>query len=119
MCHQMEQWNPDWRQRIVFYLDNAMYHKSEYLKSKAMKHQIPLFFSGPYSFNAAPCEKLFADIKRHDLNPLGKNFQSRLACNTYIEWLAETINKMNFGNVRGLFRKALAVNEKYLLFENI
>ena len=110
---------PDWRQRVVFYLDNAMYHKSDYIKKKAMQHQIPMFYSGPYSFDAAPCEKLFAVIKRHDLNPLEKNFQSRLGSSTYIQWLAETINRMDFGNVRGLFRKALKVNEKYLLFEDI
>ena len=84
MCHQLEQTVPEWRQHVIFYLDNAMYHKSEYVKSKAMRFQIPIFYSGPYSFDAAPCEKLFAIIKRHDLNPLSKSFNSRIGQSTYI-----------------------------------
>ena len=88
-----------WRNRVVFYLDNARYHKSEYIKSKVEQFQIPVFYSGPYSFDAAPVEKLFAVLKRHDLNPETKSFQGRLGSETYIEWLAESIRKIDFGNV--------------------
>ena len=84
-----------------------------------MQFQIPIFYSGPYSFDAAPCEKLFAIIKRNDLNPLKRNFKNRNGCHTYIQWLAEVICQLHFGDVTSLFRKALEANEKYLLFEDI
>ncbi len=75
-------------------------------------------YSGPYSYDAAAVEKIFAQIKQRDLNPLGRSFKSR-ATETYLTWLAEEVAKINFGNVIGLFKRMLKGNESYLLFEDI
>ena len=31
--------------------------------------RIPFFFTGPYSYDASPCELWFAHFKRADINP--------------------------------------------------
>ena len=74
---------------------------------------------GPYSFDAAPVEKIFATIKHRDLNPLGRSFQSRSGAETYLLWLAEAISDLSFGDVVGYFRHALQASRRYLLFEDI
>ena len=86
---------------------------------KLNEYQIPAFFTGPYSYDAAPVEKIFATIKKHDLNPQGRSFQSRSSADTYVTWLAEAIAEIDFGNVSGIFRRALDTWERYLLFEDI
>ena len=80
---------------------------------------MPVLYSGPYSYDAAPVEKLFSIIKHCDLNPLSKSFNSRQSCDTYINWLAESINTVKFGNIAGLFRRSLRVNERYIQFQDI
>ena len=86
---------------------------------KLKAFRIPAFFTGPYSYDAAPVEKVFASIKTRDLNPLGRSFQSRSTPDTYVTWLAEAIAEIDFGNVSGLFCKALDTWEQYLLFQDI
>ena len=44
-------------------------------------------------------EKVFAQIKAQDLNPLGRSFQSRQGNETYMLWLAEAIAAIDFKNV--------------------
>ena len=84
---------------------------------KLKAFRIPVLFTGPYSYDAAPVEKIFAAIKRCDLNPQNRSFQSRSTPDTYLIWLAEAIAQVvEFGNVSSLFRKALATWESYLLF---
>ena len=83
---------------------------------KLKSFRVPVFFSGPYSYDAAPVEKIFAAIKRCDLNKQGRSFQSRVKTDKYLVWLAETISQIEFGNVSGLFRRALTTWEQYLLF---
>ena len=39
--------------------------------------QIPIMFSGPYSYDAHATEKIFAMIKSLDLNPDNRSFVSR------------------------------------------
>ena len=87
--------------------------------SKLKSYQIPVLFSGPYSYDAAPVEKIFAAIKTRDLNPKGRSFQSRETVETYVKWIAESIAQIDFGNVSGSFRRALDTWENYLLFKDI
>ena len=35
----------------IFYLDNATYHKSQYIIDKFVLFQIPILYSGPYSYD--------------------------------------------------------------------
>ena len=86
---------------------------------KLKAFHIPVLFTGPYSYDAAPVEKVFAAIKARDLNPQGRSFQSRSAADAYVAWLAEAIVQIGFGNVSGLFRRALDTWERYLLFQDI
>ena len=39
------------------------------MMAKLRAHRVPTLFSGPYSYDAAPVEKVFSVIKSHDLNP--------------------------------------------------
>ena len=57
-------------------------------------------------------------IKRHDLNPRQRNFQSRQSCDTYVGWLAEEIARVDFGDIARRFLRSLDVCERYLLFQD-
>ena len=87
--------------------------------SKFVGFQIPVMYSGPYSYDAHAAEKIFARIKMRDLNPDNRSFVSRQSADTYVTWLAEQIAQIDFGNVTGLFRKMLKETEGYLLFRDI
>ena len=39
------------------------------MKDYFRKMEIPVIFSGPYSYSSAPIELLFAALKRGELNP--------------------------------------------------
>ena len=45
-------------------LDNASFHHSKYIREKFEKFDIPVHYLGPYSYDAAPVEKVFSVIKR-------------------------------------------------------
>ena len=81
--------------------------------------QIPVMYSGPYSYDVHAAEKIFAMIKMRDLNPDNRSFVSRQTAETYVVWLAEQIAQIDFGNVTGLFRRMLKATESYLLFQDI
>ena len=119
LCHKLQEQDPDWRQNTVFLLDNAAYHVGNYMMEKLEHYRVPVLFSGPYSYDAAPVEKVFAYIKARDLNPLNRSFQSRSTADTYVTWLAEAIAEIDVANVTGHFRRALDACERYLLFEDI
>ena len=59
----------DWRDKTMFLLDNASYHKSDQTRAAIKKLGIRVIFSGPYAYTAAPCEMWFAKVKFGDLNP--------------------------------------------------
>ena len=56
----LQEENPLWRRHTVFLLDNAQFHKSDWIIDKFVEFQIPVLFSGPYSYDASPIEKIFA-----------------------------------------------------------
>ena len=50
-------------------LDNAAWHTSASMKLRLSKLGVPIIYSGPYSYSAAPVELVFAALKLGDLNP--------------------------------------------------
>ena len=49
-------------------MDNAPYHSGEEIRSYLRKMQVPIIYSGPYSFAAAGIETLFSQLKLGELN---------------------------------------------------
>ena len=67
---------PGWQENSVILMDNAAYHTGEEIRSYIRKMQIPIMYSAPYSYSAAPIETLFAHLKLGEINvdrePTGK-----------------------------------------------
>ena len=59
----------DWRKDTIIMLDNAPYHTSKSTMSLLRTLKIPVLFTGPHSYSAAPCELMFAQFKSRDINP--------------------------------------------------
>ena len=53
----------------MFLFDGAKYHTSDEMKEYFRKMGINVIYTGPYSFDAAPIEHLFAALKNGDINP--------------------------------------------------
>ena len=50
-------------------LDNASYHCSKPTLNTLERLQVPVIFTGPHSYAAAPVELFFAAFKSCDINP--------------------------------------------------
>ena len=59
----------NWRERTVFVLDGASYHRSEEARRCYAAMGLKVVITAPYSYDASPCELLFASIKRGNMNP--------------------------------------------------
>ena len=66
---KLDQEDADWRENTVILLDNAPYHTSEGTVKFMEGLRIPVLYTGPYSYDAAPVELLFASFKACDINP--------------------------------------------------
>ena len=66
---KLDQEDAEWRSNTVLLLDNAPYHTSDSTLRLMHGLQIPVLFTGPYSYDASPIELLFAAFKSCDLNP--------------------------------------------------
>ena len=66
---KLDQEDAEWRENTVLLLDNAPYHTSESTIDLMEGLNIPLLFTGPHSYDAAPIELLFAAFKSADINP--------------------------------------------------
>ena len=66
---KLDQEDAEWRENTVLLLDNAPYHTSESSIDLMEGLNIPLLFTGPHSYDAAPIELLFAAFKSADINP--------------------------------------------------
>jgi hypothetical protein len=60
----------NWRERTAFVLDNSTYHQGKGFKEYMEKLRVPLIFTGPYSFDGSPVERIFAFVKRHTRDEL-------------------------------------------------
>ena len=67
---------PNWRDDHIILLDNATYHTSGSMMDFYEEYNVPIIFTGPHSYSAAPVELFFAHFKRVDINtgnlPTGK-----------------------------------------------
>ena len=45
------------------------WHTSPIMKKRLEKMNLPIIYSGPYSYSAAPAESVFASLKLGELNP--------------------------------------------------
>ena len=69
LVRMLDSEDKDWRKDTVIIWDNASYHTSPRTKSLLETLKIPLMFLGPYSYDMAPAELLFARLKSSDLDP--------------------------------------------------
>ena len=68
---ELEKETPGFTEDTYFLLDNASYHTSEETQAAMKSLGLKVIQSGPYSYSAAPIEKLFRDLKKGELNPEG------------------------------------------------
>ena len=69
LAKRLDRERDGWREDTVVLLDNARYHSCKATLRVFEEQQIPVLFTGPHSYNAAPCELLFAAFKNADINP--------------------------------------------------
>ena len=60
---------PNWRRDTVIFVDGAKYHQSVDFLKVAADLRLPYMLLGPHSYDAAPCELVFAHFKKDDINP--------------------------------------------------
>ena len=74
---KLDKENPYWRNNTILCWDGASYHRSKDTLTMLERLNVPIMMSGPYSYEAAPCELYFAAFKNADVNPtkipLGKS----------------------------------------------
>ena len=66
---RLNQESRHWRKNTVIFFDGAPYHDAKETLAEAQALDIPLAIMGPYSYDTAPCELLFAAFKDRDINP--------------------------------------------------
>lgn len=69
LTYQLDIEGPGWREDTVFLWDNATYHTSAETQGVLRQLGLRVIFSGPYSYDAAPIETLFSQLKLRELNP--------------------------------------------------
>ena len=69
LVNDLDNERKNWRQNTVIMLDNAPYHKSQLLLKFFELKKISVLYTGPHSYDAAPCELFFAAFKAADINP--------------------------------------------------
>ena len=63
LCAMLDERRRGWRKHTVILIDNAPYHASKEAMQMYEQLKVPIMFMGPYSFDVAPCELLFAHFK--------------------------------------------------------
>ena len=69
LARQLDIESPGWQEDTVILLDNAPYHSSAETRAFFKKMQLPVMFTAPYSYSAAPIELLWSSLKLGELNP--------------------------------------------------
>ena len=69
MIRQLDREDPQWQDTTIILLDNAAWHSSEVMKRRLATMNLPIMYSGPYSYSTAPAESVFAALKFGELNP--------------------------------------------------
>ena len=69
LARQLDAESPGWQENTTILLDNASWHNSPVMKERLARMQLPITYSGPYSYSTAPIELVFGALKLGDLNP--------------------------------------------------
>ena len=69
LAQKLNKERSDWRNDTVIILDNATYHTCPASLKLFESLRIPIMFTGPHSYDAAPCELFFSLFKSVDFNP--------------------------------------------------
>ena len=69
LVRQLDLESPGWQEDSIILLDNATYHTSAETRELFKKMALPVMFTAPYSYDAAPIEKLWSSLKLKELNP--------------------------------------------------
>ena len=69
LVRKLDSERADWRKNTVIMFDNAPYHTSPATMRVLENQKVPVIFTGPHSYDAAPCELWFAHFKAQDINP--------------------------------------------------
>ena len=99
---------PGFLENSVFLLDGAKYHLSEETKTAFRKLGADLIFSGPYSYSAAPCELLFAALKRVNLLTSPQNTEKSCVITSFHPILTCFIFFRNFTEIVDMVRDRLS-----------
>jgi hypothetical protein len=79
LVEHLDAQRPDWRIDTVLQLDGASYHRSNATLDLFKQLNIPTMISGPYQYDGAACELLFAALKKGDLNPRGLRLSKKVS----------------------------------------
>ena len=69
LMRELDRDTPGWQENRTILLDNAAWHSSALMKQRLARLELPVMFSGPYSYSTAPVELVFSALKLGDLNP--------------------------------------------------
>ena len=69
LARRLDIQRPQWRRDTIIFVDGAKYHQSKEFLQVAAELQLPYMLLGPHSYDAAPCELVFAHFKKADVNP--------------------------------------------------
>ena len=69
LVQKLDEENRHWRNSTVLCWDGASYHRSKSTLKMLERLNVPIMMTGPYSYEAAPCELFFAAFKSADINP--------------------------------------------------
>lgn len=69
LVRKLDQERRDWRVDTLILLDNAPYHTAQPIMKLYKELSLPVCFTGPHSYDAAPCELMFSAFKSADINP--------------------------------------------------
>ena len=69
LVNALELEDPNFREKTVLQFDGATYHRSAETRNFLANIGVKAMVSGPYGYEIAPIETLFAGIKSTNLNP--------------------------------------------------
>ena len=68
LVRQLDKRDLNWRKTHVFLVDGASYHQANSTFNTLRDLRIPIMLLSPFSYDAAPIEKIFNAIKSGDIN---------------------------------------------------
>ena len=66
---QLELETPGWRKSSLLLLDGARYHVAAEMREFLDAQEVAYMYTAPYSYTSSPIERIFAALKRDELNP--------------------------------------------------